>query len=74
MNDKEIIQKLIQVGQMLERGVIETSGAELDTKYYIEQLQMSSLKDRLFKLANDFAIDKQGDVAVKLHSIHNKLL
>lgn len=30
-----------------------------------------SLQDRLFELANDFAKDKQGDVAVKLHSIHN---
>ena len=32
-----------------------------------------SLQDRLFELANDFAVDKQGDVAVKLHSIHNGL-
>lgn len=32
-----------------------------------------SLQDRLFKLANDFAVDKQGDVAVKLHIIHNGL-
>ena len=32
-----------------------------------------SLQDRLFELANDFAVDKQGDVAVKLHSIHNEL-
>lgn len=32
-----------------------------------------SLKDRLFELANDFAVSKQGEVAVKLHSIHNGL-
>ena len=32
-----------------------------------------SLQDRLFELANDFALAKQGDVAVKLHSIHNEL-
>lgn len=32
-----------------------------------------SLKDRLFKLANDFAIAKKGDVAVLLHGIHNNL-
>lgn len=32
-----------------------------------------SLQDRLFKLANDFAVAKQGEVAVKLHSIHNGL-
>jgi len=32
-----------------------------------------SLKDRLFNLANDFAVDKKGDVAVKLHIIHNEL-
>lgn len=32
-----------------------------------------SLQDRLFELANDFAVAKQGEVAVKLHSIHNGL-
>lgn len=32
-----------------------------------------SLQDRLFELANDFALAKQGNVAVKLHSIHNEL-
>lgn len=32
-----------------------------------------SLKDRLFKLANDFAVAKKGDVAVLLHGIHNNL-
>jgi hypothetical protein len=32
-----------------------------------------SLEDRLFNLANDFAVDKQGEVAVKLHGIHNGL-
>jgi hypothetical protein len=32
-----------------------------------------SLQDRLFELANDFAVAKQGDVAVKLHAIHNEL-
>lgn len=34
---------------------------------------IKSLKDRLFNLANDFAVDKKGDVAVKLHIIHNEL-
>ncbi len=33
----------------------------------------NDLADRLFKLANDFATAKQGDIAVKLHSIHNTL-
>lgn len=33
----------------------------------------TKLRDRLFELANDFAIAKKGDVAVKLHSIHNGL-
>lgn len=37
MNESIIIQKLIQVGQMLERGKLEYSGAEIDTKHYLEQ-------------------------------------
>jgi len=32
-----------------------------------------SLQDRLFELANDFAVAKKGEIAVKLHSIHNGL-
>jgi len=32
-----------------------------------------SLQDRLFESANDFAVAKKGEVAVKLHSIHNGL-
>lgn len=35
--NESVIQKLIQVGQMLERGEIEQSGAEIDAKYYLEQ-------------------------------------
>lgn len=37
MNESVIIQKLIQVGQMLERGELEYSGAEIDTKHFLEQ-------------------------------------
>ena len=37
MNESVIIQKLIQVGQMLERGELKYSGAEIDTKHYLEQ-------------------------------------
>lgn len=37
MNESIIIQKLIQVGQMLERGKLGYSGAEIDTKHYLEQ-------------------------------------
>lgn len=37
MNESVIIQKLIQVGQMLERGELEWSGAEADTKHYLAQ-------------------------------------
>lgn len=37
MKESVIIQKLIQVGQMLERGELEYSGAEIDTKHYLEQ-------------------------------------
>ena len=38
-----------------------------------QPLVSGSLQDRLFELANDFAVAKQGDVAVKLHIIHNEL-
>ena len=37
MNESVIIQKLIQVGQMLERSELEYSGAEADTKHYLEK-------------------------------------
>jgi hypothetical protein len=37
MKESVIIQKLIQVGQMLERGQLEYSGAEADTIYLLEQ-------------------------------------
>jgi len=37
MNESVIIQKLIQVGQILERGELEYSSAEADIKYYLEQ-------------------------------------
>ena len=33
--------------------------------------QRYGLSDRLFTLANDFAIAKEGDIAVRLHSIYN---
>jgi hypothetical protein len=38
-----------------------------------QPLVSGSLQDRLFELANDFAVAKKGEVAVKLHSIHNGL-
>ena len=38
-----------------------------------EKMREMSLKERLFKLANDFAVAKQGDIAVKLHAIHNSI-
>lgn len=37
MKESVIIQKLIQVGQMLERGKLEYSGAEADTIYLLDQ-------------------------------------
>ena len=37
MKESVIIQKLIQVGQMLERGELEYSGAEADIKHILEQ-------------------------------------
>lgn len=51
MNESIIIQKLIQVGQMLERGELEFSGAEIDTKHYLDKylnLKKPS-KDELLK-------------------------
>lgn len=33
----------------------------------------TTLKEKLFNLANEFAVAKKGDIAVLLHSIHNKL-
>jgi hypothetical protein len=35
--------------------------------------KQKDLKDKLFNLANEFAIAEKGDIAVLLHSIHNKL-
>ena len=43
------------------------------TEQFRKHAVSGSLQDRLFELANDFAVDKQGDIAVKLHSIHNGL-
>jgi hypothetical protein len=37
MNESVIIQKLIQVGQMLQPDELEYSSAEADIKYYLEQ-------------------------------------
>lgn len=37
MKESVIIQRLIQVGQMLERGQLEYSGAEADTIYLLER-------------------------------------
>ena len=39
----------------------------------MREMEEMSLKERLFKLANDFAVAKQGDIAVKLHAIHNSI-
>ena len=46
---------------------------EMHNQALRQPLVSGSLQDRLFELANDFAVSKQGDVAVKLHSIHNEL-
>lgn len=44
-----------------------------DNHINIFPVKGEELRDRLFKLANDFAIAKQGDIAVRLHQIHNEL-
>lgn len=35
--------------------------------------KQKDLKEKLFNLANEFAVAKKGDIAILLHSIHNKL-
>lgn len=58
--------------------------APLNEDEYVEKLKQvknnfvladvsGSLQARLFELANDFAVAKQGEIAVKLHSIYNGL-
>lgn len=74
-----------QATKIFEKHWVKATGKPLDEatkhhmKYAIEainealglSLDNRSLKDKLFNLANDFATEKQGDVAVKLHGIHN---
>lgn len=55
MKESVIIQKLIQVGQMLERGQLEYSGAEADTIYLLEQysaLRQPDVSGRSEQLVN----------------------
>ena len=47
--------------------------AEKIVKLFSQADVSGSLQDKLFELANDFAVAKQGEVAVKLHSIRNGL-
>ncbi len=50
---------------------------KLDNKSHIKLFaakKRDDLADRLFKLANDFAVAKEGDIAVMLHTIHNNYL
>lgn len=68
MNESVIIQKLIQVGQMLERGELEYSGAEADIKHYFEQYAalriyaVSRRSEQLFctSKAHNFSLSKIG--------------
>ncbi len=55
---------------------VEDYSIKLNPKKHIKLFPLvkdSSLSDKLFQLANEFAIAKQGDIAVKLHAIHNTL-
>lgn len=55
MKESVIIQKLIEVGQMLERGELEYSGAEADTIYLLErysELRKLSVSDTFCKHNN----------------------
>ena len=67
--NKTIVQDIILQAKQLEQEQIK--------KAYNDALSQTpgigSLQDRLFELANDFAVAKQGDVAVKLHIIRNEL-
>jgi hypothetical protein len=72
MKESVIIQKLIQVGQMLERGQLEYSGAEADTIYLLEQyaaLRQPPVVGRSEKL---FCPDCKGDKIIKDFPSHNK--
>lgn len=77
MNRKEIKEF---VETLHFHGYIDHDITKLDNlidDYYPKQSDkddvIGSLKNRLFDLANDFAVAKQGNIAVKLHSIHNEL-
>ena len=57
---------LIIDGLKIMRSLCEAKLAEMER-------EKPSLQDRLFTLANDFAVAKHGDIAVRLHSIHNSI-
>jgi len=68
MKETVIIQKLIQVGQMLERGQLEYSGAEADTIYLLDQyaaLRQSCVVGRSEQLVCEYCgdnlVEEQGD-------------
>jgi hypothetical protein len=77
MNRKEVKEF---VETLHFHGYIDHDITKLDNlidDYYPKQCDKAdvsgSLQDRLFELANDFAVAKKGEIAVKLHSIHNGL-
>ena len=79
MNNKELLIDFInyaksEYGMPIHKIDIEPLVDDYLRQQNLQQCDVSgSLQDRLFKLANDFAVAKQGEVAVKLHSIHNGL-
>jgi hypothetical protein len=80
MTREELIEfaKYLDEGcDLLGEGYIESRTDEylqkVANKNFVLADVSGSLQDRLFELANDFAVAKKGEVAVKLHSIHNGL-
>jgi hypothetical protein len=77
-------EELIEFAKYLDEGcdLLGSGYIESRTDEYLQKVAnknffladvSGSLKDRLFELANDFAVAKKGEVAVKLHIIHNGL-
>jgi hypothetical protein len=63
--EKQVAQGEISYGKMVE--IINSKAIPP------EELTVRALCDRLFELANAFAVLKEGEVAVKLHAIYNSI-
>lgn len=72
----EVKERSLNIDEIREKGkgFLNTNNCvlDLDSNAVITK-QPNDLKQKLFDLANEFAINKFGDIAVQLHSIHNTL-